>query len=93
VYLFPVLNTDDVPVHLKPYLPLLMELIMESPMLEDHGTALVPYEEVVARLAADFLVAKAGLGLKAHRFLPGSYAQAAVIILQTVPAKYAQGGG
>ena len=89
MYLFPVLNTDEVPVHLKPYLPLLLELLMESPMLEDNGTTLVPYEDVVAQLATDFLVAKTGLGLKYHRFMPGSYAQAALLVLQTVPAKYA----
>jgi hypothetical protein len=68
VYLFPVLNTDDVPAHLKLYLPLLLELLMESPMLEDGTTNLIPYEDVVAQLAADFLVAKAGLGLKAGDF-------------------------
>jgi Zn-dependent M16 (insulinase) family peptidase len=89
VYLFPVLNTEEVPLHLKPYLPLLLELLMESPILEDDATTLVPYEVVVAQLAADFLVAKAGLGLKAHRFLAGSYGQAAILQLQTVPAKYA----
>jgi hypothetical protein len=33
VYLFPVLNTDESPAHLKLYLPLLLELLMESPML------------------------------------------------------------
>jgi hypothetical protein len=91
VYLFPVLNTDDVPLHLKPYLPLLLELLMESPILEDDGTTLVPYEEVVAQLATDFLVTKAGLGLKSQRFLAGSYGQAAVLELQTVPGRYATG--
>ncbi len=91
MYLFPVLNTDDVPLHLKPYLPLLLELLVESPILEDDGTTLVPYEEVVAQLATDFLVTKAGLGLKSQRFLVGSYGQAAVLELQTVPSRYATG--
>jgi len=80
------LDTSEVPLHLKPYLPLLLEMILESPILD--GEEEIPYEDVVAKLADDCLESSFSVGLGGSRFLPGSFAQSAILYLQTVPSKY-----
>eukprot|EP00092_Neocalanus_flemingeri_P035801 GFUD01038981.1.p1 GENE.GFUD01038981.1~~GFUD01038981.1.p1 ORF type:complete len:1002 (+),score=290.69 GFUD01038981.1:52-3057(+) len=86
VYLFTVLDTTEIPQKLKPYLPLFVEMILESPVLE--GDKEIPYEEVVAKLSEDCLESSFGLGIGGHRFLPGAFAQSAVLFLQAEPGKY-----
>ena len=86
VYLYTVMDTSGVPLALKPFLPLLVELLLESPLLE--GDTETPYEEVVAALSRDCLQSSFGLGLGGGRFLPGGFAQAAILFLQAEPAKY-----
>ena len=88
VYLFLVMNTDPVPKHLKPYLPLLLEMLLESPLSIDGVET--PYEEVVAQLSADCLDSRASLGVGGSRFLPGAFAQSAVLSIQTEPSKYTE---
>ena len=88
VYLFTVLNTDPVPQALKPYLPLLLELLLESPLSIDGVDT--PYETVVAQLSEDCLASSASLGVSGGRFLPGAFSQSAVLFLQADPAKYGQ---
>merc|ERR550519_3040233 len=88
VYLFLVMNTDPVPQHLKPYLPLLLEMLLESPLSIDGVET--PYEEVVAQLSADCLDSRASLGVGGSRFLPGAFAQSAVLSIQTEPSKYTE---
>ena len=81
VYLRVLLNTDSVPDRLKPYLPLFLELLTESPVLVDGE--LMPYENVVARLADDTVTLSTSLGVSGgSRFLPGSFAQYASLYLQ-----------
>lgn len=63
-----------------------MELILESPLIIDGVET--PYEEVVAKLSEDCLESSAGLGVGGGRFLPGFFAQSAVLFLQVEPAKY-----
>jgi len=90
VYLYAVINTESVPQKLKPYLPLFLELLLESSVVED-GVE-VPYEEVVAKLAEDTLAATSSLGVSGgSRFMPGAYAQSAVLFLQVQPEKYKEG--
>jgi len=86
VYLFTVLDTTDIPQNLKPYLPLVTELLLESPLLD--GSNEIPYEKVVAQLSEDCLESSFSLGVAGHRFLPGSFAQSAVLFLQAEPEKY-----
>jgi len=86
VYLFTVLNTSEIPQNLKLYLPLFLEMTLESPVLE--GDREIPYEEVVAKLSEDCLESSFGLGIGGHRFLPGGFAQSAVLFLQAEPDKY-----
>jgi len=86
LYLYTVMNTRELPTDLKPYLPLLLELLLESPVL-DKGT-LIPHEEVVAQLAEEFLVSETSLGISGRRFVPGPYSDYAVLHLQTEPHKY-----
>jgi Zn-dependent M16 (insulinase) family peptidase len=86
VYLFTVLDTTEIPQNLKPYLPLFMEMMLESPILE--GDTEIPYEEVVSKLSEDCLESSFGLGIGGHRFLPGGFAQSAVLFLQAEPTKY-----
>jgi len=86
VYLFTVLDTTEIPQNLKPYLPLFLEMMLESPILE--GDTEIPYEEVVTKLSEDCLESSFGLGIGGHRFLPGGFAQSAVLFLQAEPTKY-----
>ena len=86
VYLFTVLDTESVPQQLKPYLPLLLELLLESPVVE--GGVETPYEQVVAQLSEDCLSSSASLGVSGGRFLPGAFGQAAVLFLQAEPGRY-----
>ena len=86
VYMYLVMNTDPVPQHLKPYLPLLLEMLLESPLSIDGVDT--SYEEVVAQLSADCLGSSTSLGVGGSRFLPGAFAQSAVLSLQAEPGKY-----
>ena len=80
VYIFTVLDTQPVPAALKPYLPLLLELLLESPLSIDGVET--PYETVVAQLSEDCLASSFSLGISGGRFLPGAFAQGAVLGLQ-----------
>jgi len=86
VYMFTLLNTKDVSPQLKNYLPLLLELLVESPIQD--GPEYIAHEDVVTRLNQDFLSSTARLGLGGRRFVPGSFGQAAVLYMQTQPQKY-----
>jgi len=86
VYLFTVLDTTEIPQNLKPYLPLFLEMSLESPILD--GDKEIPYEEVVAQLSEDCLQSSFGLGMGGGRFLPGAFAQSAILSLQAEPGKY-----
>jgi len=86
VYLTTIIDTNSIPQKLKLYLPLFLELILESPILE--GDVEVPYEEVVAKLAEDTIISTFGLGMGGGRFLPGAFAQSATFFIQAEPSKY-----
>ncbi len=45
------LNTHSVPKELRPYLLMLLDLIIESPIRD--GDTVIPYEEVVTALEKD----------------------------------------
>ncbi|XP_023340158.1 uncharacterized protein C05D11.1 [Eurytemora carolleeae] len=86
VYIFTVLGTQDIPAELKMYLPLLLELLLES-SVED-GEDKLTHEEVVAALEEQFLTSTASIGVSGSRFLPGAFSQSVCLYLQTQPQKY-----
>ena len=86
VYLNLVIDTSVIPQHLKPYIPLLLEMVLESPVLE--GEKEIPYEEVVSQLSEDTVEVGFSLGLGGYRFVPGAYSQSAVLSILTEPDKY-----
>lgn len=79
--MFVIMDTSSIDRDSRPYLPLLMDTITESP-IERNGK-LIPYEEVVAELEEDTIAVSTGLGLlKASRFSCGSYSHSANLMLQ-----------
>ena len=86
VYLTTVIDTSVIPQKLKPYIPLFLEMVLESPLLE--GEKEIPYEEVVAKLSEDTVEHSFGLGVGGYRFMPGAYSQSAILSIQAEPSKY-----
>ena len=88
VYLMTVIDTSSIPQKLKPYIPLFLEMAMESPILE--GDKEIPYEDVVTKLAEETVATSFGIGVGGSRFLPGAFAQSAILFIQSEPATYAR---
>uniref|UniRef100_A0A2M4A8X6 Putative zn2+-dependent endopeptidase insulinase superfamily protein n=1 Tax=Anopheles triannulatus TaxID=58253 RepID=A0A2M4A8X6_9DIPT len=89
-YLKVSLNTSALSTELRPYLVLLMELLIESPV--QRGDKLIPYEEVVAALESNTVETTLELGFKASsRFSVGSYGNNATLHMQVVREKYVKG--
>ncbi|XP_015438659.1 PREDICTED: uncharacterized protein C05D11.1-like [Dufourea novaeangliae] len=85
-----IMNTSSVERKYKPYIPLLLEVIMESPV--KRNGQLVPYEEVVAELEADTVETTTGLGHSSpSRFSCGPYSYCAILWLQLEIEKYEKG--
>lgn len=90
VYIITSLDTEKVPLELRPYLLLLTELLTESPILRDGK--LVPYEEVVAQLEADTVATGTRIGLEgASRFTCGPFSNTISIMIQVEQKKYETG--
>uniref|UniRef100_A0A1B6DB00 Peptidase M16C associated domain-containing protein n=1 Tax=Clastoptera arizonana TaxID=38151 RepID=A0A1B6DB00_9HEMI len=90
VYMFVLMDTNDVSNALRPYLLLLFESLLESPIERDGK--IIPYEEVVAQLEADTVAAVTRIGLESSsRFHCGPYSQTASLMLQLEPEKYEKG--
>lgn len=79
--MFALLDTSKVSCNLRRLLPLLLETILESPLIRDG--VIVPYETVVSELEADTISASARIGLEeSSRFSCGPFGQTAVLLLQ-----------
>lgn len=90
VYMYALLDTSTVPAELRPYLPLLLDALLESPV--QRGDTLVPYEQVVTELNADTVAVGTSIGLNhLGRFKCGSYSHTAIVSLQVESAKYSRG--
>lgn len=90
VYTVVSLNTEPVPLELRPYLLLLLELFTESPVLRD--SVLIPYEDVVVQLEADTVAVGVRLGLETNsRFSCGPYSNNVSIVLEIEVQKYERG--
>lgn len=88
--MFVLMDTTEVPLELRLYLPLLLEAFFESPVRR--GDKLVPYEDIVAELESDTVATKNHIGLgTSARFSCGPYSHTVSIMLQVEEAKYKRG--
>lgn len=75
------MDTNGISVEKRPYIPLLLESVLESPVIRDGK--IIPYESIVSELEMDTVAAGTRLGLDVDgRFSCGSYGQHAVLVLQ-----------
>lgn len=81
VYLTVTMDTASLTPEQRLYLPLLLELLMESPIIVD-GTE-IPYEEVVSALESDTVSCSRRVGLQdAGRFSCGPYSNYVLMSFQ-----------
>lgn len=87
VYLTLSMNTDSLTPELRMYLPLLLELLMESPIRR--GDILIPYEEIVQALESDTISTDLSLGLESsNHFSCGPFSNTATLTLEVEQRKY-----
>lgn len=84
-------NTHTIPSELRLYLPLLIDLITESPIRAADGT-LTPYEEVCKQLESDTVSLDNGIGLESgNQFTCGSFSHTAQLTIKVDNRKYVTG--
>lgn len=84
------LNTHSVTKELRPYLLMLLDLIIESPIR--HGENLISYEEVVTALEKDTIAMGTRLGLESNTaFSCGPFSHTASLMIQVETKKYEKG--
>lgn len=84
------LNTHTVPKELRPYLLMLLDLIIESPIRD--GDTIIPYEEVVTALEKDTITMGTRLGLESNAaFSCGPFSHTASLMIQVETKKYEKG--
>ncbi|XP_015601715.1 uncharacterized protein C05D11.1 [Cephus cinctus] len=90
VYMLVVLDTCFIPNNLRPYIPLLLESILECPV--KRNDQLIPYEQVVEELQGDTVAINIKIGCEDRgRFSCGSFSHSVTFLLQFEPAKYPKG--
>ncbi|XP_076754478.1 uncharacterized protein C05D11.1 [Xylocopa sonorina] len=91
VYMFVMMNTSNVKREYKPYIPLLLEIIMECPVMRNGQ--LIPYEEIVAELEADTVNndTRIGVDINSTKFSCGPYSYSALLMLHLEIEKYENG--
>ncbi|XP_037047629.1 uncharacterized protein C05D11.1-like [Bradysia coprophila] len=90
VYMIVALNTHSVPKELRPYLLMLLDLIIESPIRD--GDTIIPYEEVVTALEKDTITMGTRLGLESNAaFSCGPFSHTASLMIQVETKKYEKG--
>ncbi|XP_001603808.1 uncharacterized protein C05D11.1 [Nasonia vitripennis] len=90
VYMFVVMDTSEVSLERRPYIPLILEAILECPVLRDGK--LIPYETVVSELEMDTIAVSTRIGIEnTSRFSCGAYSHNAIFALQLELAKYSKG--
>ncbi|KYN01438.1 Uncharacterized protein C05D11.1 [Cyphomyrmex costatus] len=88
IYMFVVMDTTSISNVCKKYIPLLLELIMESPVKRDDQ--LIPYKEVIDELKADTVLATTQISL--HKPMAFSYKSSSVYLILTFEyEKYEKG--
>lgn len=87
VYVTAAFNTSSVPLELRRYLLLFLDLILESPVQTKEG--LLPYETVVSALEQDFISYESSLGLQSpSRFGCGPFSNSATFHMQVEVRKF-----
>jgi len=77
------MDTSSVSREYRKYIPLLLEMIMESPVKRDGR--LISYEEVVAELEADTIETSTQIGFNTSaRFSCGAYSHSVYLSLQVM---------
>ncbi|XP_017766196.1 PREDICTED: uncharacterized protein C05D11.1-like [Eufriesea mexicana] len=90
IYMSVIMNTSNVKTEYKPYIPLLLKIIMESPIMRNGK--LIPYEEIVTELEADTITNDTSLGVDSFsRFSCGAYSYSALLELHLEIEKYEKG--
>ncbi|XP_073987977.1 uncharacterized protein C05D11.1-like [Rhodnius prolixus] len=90
VYMFVLLDTSSVPSYLRPYLLLLLNSVLESPIRR--GSEVISHEEVVNELEQDTIASAARVGPNSYsRFNCGPFSTTACLLLQLEPKKYKKG--
>ncbi|XP_044726839.1 uncharacterized protein C05D11.1-like [Chrysoperla carnea] len=90
VYMFLLMDTMELDPHLRNYLPLYLEALLESPIMR--GDQIIPYEEVVTQLEADTVGTSTRIGLEeTSRFTCGPFSHTASLMLQLEEDKYERG--
>ncbi|XP_077994627.1 uncharacterized protein C05D11.1-like [Glandiceps talaboti] len=89
VKFYVTMDTSSLPQHLRPYLTLFSEVILESPVLRDGK--LIPHDEVITQLAADTLAVRASIGVNGWRFRCGNYEQLVALTMTVEREKYSVG--
>lgn len=75
------MESSSLPHFLRPYLPLFLDLLMESPVLRNN--VLIPYEEVVSGLEKDTVATDYKIGLEHYsRFSCGPFSNVVTIAMQ-----------
>lgn len=81
------MNTEGLDHALRPYLLLLMKLILESPI--QRGRNVIPYEEVMFALENDTIHRTSGIGLQSDDSLKcGQSSHVAMVTVKIEPRKY-----
>ncbi|XP_076234685.1 uncharacterized protein C05D11.1 [Calliopsis andreniformis] len=90
IYMFVTMDTSCVKTEYRPYILLLLEVIMECPV--KRNGQLIPYEDVVAELEADTVTKDTGLGVEnSSKFACGSYGYSIHLMLHLEIEKYEKG--
>lgn len=90
IYIIALMDSSSVEDRFRPYLPLLLELLQESPV--KRGDTLISYQEVVAQLERDTISTIFRVGLdSSSRFQAGPFSTTISLLLQVEPKKYEQG--
>lgn len=77
------MDTASIDREYRKYIPLLLEVIMESPIRRDGQ--LISYEEVVALLEADTIGTAVQIGFNnPTRFSSGAYSHSIYLVLQVI---------
>eukprot|EP00731_Ephydatia_muelleri_P024861 Em0016g1132a len=89
VKLTAALNTSAVPVALRPYIPLLLELYFDSPV-QRNGVG-VPHDIRVREIAEETVSTSATLGQKGKKFEFGVFPEIAFVTVKVEPQQYIKG--
>lgn len=74
------MDTASITREYRKYIPLLLEVIMESPVTRDGR--LIPYEEIVSELEADTIAVDTQIGFNSARFSCGPYGNSVHLMFQ-----------